>query len=318
MPFQKSELKRSHWGGMSEKDHINIYSKSKTRLGRELSNFERSPFVLEDDGWFASVEAYWFWIGTREEGLRKLSGFAAKKRGSELERKFQIDEELFKLKIKTAIREKLLQNRGILERFLASELPFDHYYLYGDKVVRQSQHAWLVDAVEGLRSELKASLPPMVRHFEGDITEQLGKSVEVVAHGCNCKGSYAKGVALALANRWPKSKEAYMRAHRKGFLRPGFGQFVPVKEGLVANLMTQDGYGRGGPHFDYQAAENVLSRLKTHCKAKGLRIGIPRIGAGLAGGDWNKIEQMLERVFFDHPVYVFTRPQDSHLWKNRV
>ena len=84
-------------------EHINIYSKSESKLGRMLSNFYHSPFVLEKDGFFNSVEGYWFWLGTRDERLRKLSGFKAKKLGGKLPRKFNLEESEFKLKIEKSI-----------------------------------------------------------------------------------------------------------------------------------------------------------------------------------------------------------------------
>lgn len=43
-------------------DHINVYSGSRTELGKMLSNFYH--FEIETkDGKFQSVEAYWFWLG---------------------------------------------------------------------------------------------------------------------------------------------------------------------------------------------------------------------------------------------------------------
>ena len=68
--------------------HINVYSGSKTELGRMLSNFYREK-ILTKDGEFMSVEAYWFWLGISSEcefrdELRELSGYEAKKCGTQL------------------------------------------------------------------------------------------------------------------------------------------------------------------------------------------------------------------------------------------
>jgi O-acetyl-ADP-ribose deacetylase (regulator of RNase III) len=40
-----------------------------------------------------------------------------------------------------------------------------------------------------------------------------------------------------------------------------------------------------------------MQTLKRVCSKKGLSIAIPKIGAGLAGGDWNLIEKILNKVF---------------------
>ena len=55
-------------------DHINIYSKGKTSLGRWLSNFAKSPIETED-GHFDSIEGYWYWywLSSKDDTLRALS-----------------------------------------------------------------------------------------------------------------------------------------------------------------------------------------------------------------------------------------------------
>lgn len=62
--------------------HINVYSGSRTELGRMLSNFCREE-IYTKDGWFMSVEAYWFWLGIspdckERECMRDLFGYQAK------------------------------------------------------------------------------------------------------------------------------------------------------------------------------------------------------------------------------------------------
>ena len=43
-------------------DHINIYSKGYTKLGRLLSNFTKSEFTHPIYGHFMSVEGFWYYI----------------------------------------------------------------------------------------------------------------------------------------------------------------------------------------------------------------------------------------------------------------
>jgi hypothetical protein len=62
-------------------DHINIYSKGKTELGRWLSNFSECAIKHPFDGYFNSVEAYWYYDITGNEDLRLTSGFEAKQLG---------------------------------------------------------------------------------------------------------------------------------------------------------------------------------------------------------------------------------------------
>lgn len=144
-------------------EHINVYSKAKTELGRKLSNFAYSPFFCED-GKFNSIEGYWYWLRAHEvsfekrEKLRDLSGYAAKKYGRELGCKDwpRDEQELFRRKIKAAFDKKLESNPEISKMLIESELPFVHYYLYGgEKVVYDGRSDWLMEYIEEVRKELK-------------------------------------------------------------------------------------------------------------------------------------------------------------------
>lgn len=131
--------------------HINIYSKGYTMLGRMLSNFAHTPFIHPEDGPFASVEGYWYWLGCKNDSLRTVSGFAAKKLGRQLGASDWQDTEEFKRKIKLAIKAKLDQNPQILKDLKASELPLTHYYFYGTKVVAVPEGDWIIEYINEFR-----------------------------------------------------------------------------------------------------------------------------------------------------------------------
>lgn len=136
--------------------HINIYSKAQTELGKFLTNFSYSPIDTED-GYFASIEAYWYWLGTthpEKDKLRKLSGFKAKQIGRDLKALDWQDSPEFKRKICTAISIKLL-NSSFLHEFTNSKLIFCHYYNYGGKVVEPNEGKWVIEHIEKLRQMLK-------------------------------------------------------------------------------------------------------------------------------------------------------------------
>jgi O-acetyl-ADP-ribose deacetylase (regulator of RNase III) len=48
----------------------------------------------------------------------------------------------------------------------------------------------------------------------------------------------------------------------------------------------------------------VLELHKMNAVFSGKHIGLPKIGAGLAGGDWNKIESIIKRELKDCKVTV--------------
>ncbi len=138
-------------------DHINIYSKGATSLGRALSNFAATN-VITIDGEFASIEGYWYWLGcshARREELRRVSGWQAKALGRELRSPDWIHEPDFKLRIINAMVAKLILHPSLHDELKASTLPFRHYYVYGDKIVEPKEGAWIMEAWEYLRSVVK-------------------------------------------------------------------------------------------------------------------------------------------------------------------
>jgi hypothetical protein len=76
---------------------------------------------------------------------------------------------------------------------------------------------------------------------------------------------------------------------------------------VVVNSYTQ--YKYGGNHtdgvnkpLDYEALTLCLRKINHIFNGK--RIGLPQIGAGLAGGDWNRIKQIIQTELKDCDVTV--------------
>ena len=89
------------------------------------------------------------------------------------------------------------------------------------------------------------------------------------------------------------------------------GYSVPKPEFIieltVVNAYTQYHYGRNhkdGVHtpIDYEAL--TLCMRKMNKIFKDQHIGLPKIGAGLAGGDWNRIKKIIQDEFTDCDVTV--------------
>lgn len=139
------------------KTHINVYSKGKTALGRFLTNFATSKIVTED-GPFASIEGLWYWLGCKDDRLRKLSGFAAKKLGRELRAPDWGIGEDFQDKIRKATIDKLEAYPKYARQLAESSLPLTHYYVYGQKTVDVPEAAWILDFIDFLRTEYRKDL----------------------------------------------------------------------------------------------------------------------------------------------------------------
>lgn len=139
-------------------EHINVYSKGATDLGRMLSNFSKFP-IRTKDGNFMSVEGYWYWLSiepcVEREQLRGCYGFWAKKTGEEiLEAKQALFDKDFEHKILLAIWYKFRRNSHLIfpEH---RELPFYHYYNYGGNVIDVTdKYFWMIDGITKMRDSL--------------------------------------------------------------------------------------------------------------------------------------------------------------------
>jgi len=138
--------------------HINVYSKGRTELGRLLSNFAHTPFVHPAHGRFASVEGYWYWLSCKNDRLKELYGYLAKKVGRELGGQDWVDGAAFRQNVRKAISCKIEQNPNISRLLAESTLPLTHYYVYGQshnaKVINVTQGVWIIDHIESIRASL--------------------------------------------------------------------------------------------------------------------------------------------------------------------
>ncbi|MFJ8162138.1 macro domain-containing protein [Streptomyces sp. NPDC096136] len=133
----------------------------------------------------------------------------------------------------------------------------------------------------------------------GDATSPQAKGPKVIAHVCNDLGGWGKGFVLAISKRWPEPEKDYRSWHRA---RSGndFGlgavRLVQVRPDLwVANMVAQRGMrtGSSGVPIRYDALERCLAALADHARARGASVHMPRIGCGLAGGKWSRVEPLI-------------------------
>ena len=140
------------------KTHINVYSNGRTVLGRFLSNFTKCH-VQTEDGIFASVEGYWYWLSTppnhpRRHELTAAYGLSAKLIGKEI-RDPNFNHPKFKEKIAFAITNKILARPDIQQLIRANNLPYVHYYVFGSKVETPKSSAWVVEVITQISEAIK-------------------------------------------------------------------------------------------------------------------------------------------------------------------
>jgi O-acetyl-ADP-ribose deacetylase (regulator of RNase III) len=128
-------------------------------------------------------------------------------------------------------------------------------------------------------------------HKKGDF---LTSTALIVGHGCNCRGGYGSGVAGVIARLYPQARIAYIKKFKEEGWTPGEVQFVEVHpKRMIANMATQDTYGGAGDHVKYEAIEECFRTVLETAECAGCSVAIPKIGSGLAGGDWARIETII-------------------------
>jgi O-acetyl-ADP-ribose deacetylase (regulator of RNase III) len=149
----------------------------------------------------------------------------------------------------------------------------------------------------------------MIHRRVGDATQPPERPA-IIAHGCNDIGAWGAGFVLAVSKRWPQPEQAY-RSRKQWEL--GTIELVHVESDLyVANMITQRGLASGldPVPLDYEALDLCLYYLNLLAEGLEASVHMPKIGAGLAGGDWSSIFEIIKHrltVF----TYVYTLPRST-------
>ncbi|AIX13015.1 hypothetical protein NW77_007 [Erwinia phage phiEa2809] len=134
--------------------HYNIYSQSRTELGRFLSHFQHHPMETED-GQFDSLEGYWYWLYTKDDRLRYLSGYDAKRLGQS-SRRLTVNETLIMHKIIAATKIKLdTMPLHLLKELHTSRLPLIHAYVHQGRYTIQTSMDEIIKYINHRRVFLK-------------------------------------------------------------------------------------------------------------------------------------------------------------------
>jgi len=161
------------------------------------------------------------------------------------------------------------------------------------------------------------------KEIDGDLIKlALQGEFDVIAHGCNCYCIMGAGIAVEMKNTFECNTfpledmeykgdvnklgqidydtftlskhdlgETKLFSHSK--VRNQFKQWTDLKTFSVVNAYTQCRYGTsGGAPVDYEAI--TLCMRKMNYIFAGKHIGLPKIGCGLAGGNWDIIKEIIQ------------------------
>ncbi len=145
--------------------------------------------------------------------------------------------------------------------------------------------------------------------FADAMTRASNGYFTIVAHVVNNVGAFGAGFAGHMAREWPKVRNYYIANYR--YFSLGDLMLVPVDDAgltMVANLFAQDGLP--GPHnkmpLKYNALRQSLWELceTIHEGGDEVQVTMPRIGSGLARGNWTIIEAIVWEELVNRGVEV--------------
>jgi len=171
----------------------------------------------------------------------------------------------------------------------------------------------------------------MYQEVDGDLIFLAKQGAfDVIAHGCNCFCTQKAGIAPQMVRAfgtdefpledpvvWRDINGNKIQGYKGDINKLGqidYKRIVldaresPQKAFLyVVNAYTQYNYGANHADgdkkpVDYEAITLVMRKINRTFTGK--HIGLPKIGAGLAGGDWNTIKSIIQTELKDCNVTV--------------
>jgi O-acetyl-ADP-ribose deacetylase (regulator of RNase III) len=135
----------------------------------------------------------------------------------------------------------------------------------------------------------------------------------IICHGVNCSRGFASGFAAQVARLHPEVRQAYLDKYDRDGWRLGDYQVVELASPtptlrMIANLGTQQFYGReqGRVYVDYDGLRTAVNGLFDYAEDLGMGVAMPRIGCGLAGGDWSIVSDIIAESIRSRSIDVET------------
>lgn len=147
--------------------------------------------------------------------------------------------------------------------------------------------------------------------IDGDLIRlALEGNFNVITHGCNCFCTMGAGIAPMMDHAFdcghykkegPKYNGDMNKLGTIDFETRAATDGSPL---VIVNSYTQYGFRprNGLPALDYDALALCMKKIN-HLFPDQI-IGLPKIGAGLAGGDWERIKSILKCMLIDMHIKV--------------
>lgn len=138
-----------------------------------------------------------------------------------------------------------------------------------------------------------------IQFVTGDATRPGGHGARLIAHVVNDKTpNWGGAFARALRDGYPVAQEQFRGwvSAAPDRLRLGSVHIADVEEDLaVATMVAQRGYGDSQrPRIRYDALRVCLRELAVRAVERNATVHMPRIGAGMARGNWAVIAELID------------------------
>ncbi len=177
----------------------------------------------------------------------------------------------------------------------------------------------------------------MIKYVSGDLFGPMladnTPGTIIIPHVVNSKGAWGSGFVVPLGRKYPLAKNRYYnwhsngheteewRLHRRVPFELGVTQFVRVSgpeaptQIIVANMLAQTLGGARPLYYQHLAA--CMTQVAGMCQHLSEQLGLPArihapaFGAGLAGGDWAIIKELIADCWLRDlhiPVSIYYLP----------
>ena len=145
------------------------------------------------------------------------------------------------------------------------------------------------------------------QEIEGNlITTALEGKFNVIAHGCNCFCLQRAGIAKQMAEIFNTDDLMWEDEKFKGRINKlgmidyqrieiSSGLIVDKKEPEEGTLTVVNAYTQYRPGKNLDCEALILCLRKMNHEFKGKHIGLPQIGCGIAGGDWDIVKEIIKK-----------------------
>lgn len=150
-----------------------------------------------------------------------------------------------------------------------------------------------------------------LKYVVGNLLTAHEEGVEpIIAHQANCFNVMGSGIAKSISQKYPSASVADKNTVRGDPKKLGNFTMAFTKYGSIFNLYGQYNTGK---NTDYDYLRNALRSMAIFLlgaksfftyASNGICVGLPKIGAGIGGGDWDKISKIIEEELCGQGIFV--------------